>query len=153
VRRVERAISKVPGVESVWVNLGTEKATVAIAPGTVSRDDLRRVVEGAGYRIAPESTATGEKENADDRESAQRRRAFQSLRLKFTVSFAATAIIMAAMFLPLGLPHQTLFVPLLLLTTPVQFWAGWQFYKGAWQAGRHGSANMSTLVALGTLAA
>src|SRR5262249_55726320 len=56
VRRVERAIGKVPGVESVAVNLATEKATVAIVPGAVGRDDLRRAVEGAGYAIAPEPT-------------------------------------------------------------------------------------------------
>jgi Cu+-exporting ATPase len=154
VRRVERAIAKVPGVEAISVNLATEKATVAIVPGAVERDDLRRAVEGAGYAIAPEPMPQQtESETEDDRETVQRRRAFQTLRLKFLVSFATTAVIMGGMFLPLGLPHEVLFLPLFLLTTPIQFWAGWQFYKGAWQAGRHGSANMSTLVALGTLAA
>ena len=38
----------------------------------------------------------------------------------------------------------------LLLVTPVQFWIGWRFYKGAWHALRGGGANMDVLVALGT---
>src|SRR2546426_1120197 len=55
----------------------------------------------------------------------------------------------------LGLPvSQTAsFWLQLLLTTPVQFWAGWQFYKGAWAVARHGTTDMNTLIALGTSAA
>ncbi len=44
-------------------------------------------------------------------------------------------------------------VVLFLLTTPVQFWAGWQFYKGAWGALKHKTSDMNTLIAIGTSAA
>src|SRR5262249_50964951 len=107
VRRVERAIGKVPGAESGAVNLATGKATGATVPGAGGRADLRRAVEGAGYAIAPEPTVQQVEGEAEDRETVQRRRAFQALRLKFLVSFAATAVVMGAMFLPLGLPHAT----------------------------------------------
>ncbi len=50
-------------------------------------------------------------------------------------------------------PHQFLFVLVFILTTPVQFWAGKQFITGAWGAARHGSADMNTLIAVGTLSA
>src|SRR3989442_13365791 len=55
----------------------------------------------------------------------------------------------------LGLPvsQAASFWLQLLLTTPVQFWAGWQFYKGAWAVARHGTTDMNTLIALGTTAA
>src|SRR5262249_59307752 len=51
VRRVERAIGKVPGVESVAVNLATEKAAVTLAPGAAMRDDLTRAVEAGGHAV------------------------------------------------------------------------------------------------------
>jgi len=75
------------------------------------------------------------------------------LRLKFGVSLAVGALLMAAMFVPLPFDHSRLFPLMFLLATLVQFWAGWQFYRGAWAAGRHGSTNMNTLVAVGTTAA
>jgi P-type Cu+ transporter len=55
--------------------------------------------------------------------------------------------------LMLPIPTGWLNLGLLLLATPVQFWAGWRFYRGAWSAWRHGGADMNTLVAVGTSAA
>jgi Cu+-exporting ATPase len=60
---------------------------------------------------------------------------------------------MALMYLPVPWTHQQLGPVLLLLATPVQFWAGWSFYRQAWAAARHFTTNMNTLVALGTSAA
>src|ERR687886_544911 len=57
VRRVERAIGKVPGVQSVAVNLATERATIDYYPGAASVADLRAAVEKAGYGIGQEATA------------------------------------------------------------------------------------------------
>ncbi len=51
------------------------------------------------------------------------------------------------------IPTRVRYFILFLLATPVQFWAGWQFYKGAYIVGRHGSTNMDTLIAIGTSAA
>jgi Cu+-exporting ATPase len=154
VRRVERAIQKVPGVEAVAVNLATENATVKVVPGASTADDLRRAVEKAGYAIrAQVGEETPGRVAAEDREAERRRHEAAILRLKFGVSLVVGLVIMAAMFLPLGIPHESLFLPLFILATPVQFWAGWQFYKGAWQAARHLTTNMNTLVAVGTSAA
>jgi Cu+-exporting ATPase len=153
VRRVERAIGKVPGVAAVSVNLATEKATVTLASGGATREDVRRAVENAGYGIKAEPAVSPVPDAVAPEDVDWRQREARNVQLKFTITLAVGAIIMAAMFLPLGIEHQRLFLPLFLLATPVQFWAGWQFYKGAWQAARHGTTNMSTLVAVGTSAA
>jgi len=150
VRRVERALGRVPGVQAVAVNLATERATVDFYPGAASVADLRAAVEKAGYGIAQEADAAA---SAADHLAEERAREIANLRLKFGVSLAVGAILMAAMFIPLPFDHSRLFPLMFLLATPVQFWAGWQFYRGAWAAGRHGSTNMNTLVAVGTTAA
>ncbi len=153
VRRVERALAKVPGVESVAVNLATERATVDFYPGVASVADLRAAVERAGYGVAPAATDAGD---ATDHVAEERAREIASLRHKFTLSLAVGLAIMAAMFVPasaLPFGRQWLFVAMFLLATPIQFWAGRPFYRAAWAAGRHGSTNMNTLVAVGTSAA
>jgi Cu+-exporting ATPase len=149
VRRVERALGKVPGVGAVAVNLATERATVEFYPGTASVADLRAAVEQAGYGLGQEANAA----DGADHAAEERARAITNLRLKFGVSLAVGALLMAAMFVPWPFDHARLFPLMFLLATPVQFWAGWQFYRGAWAAGRHGSTNMNTLVAVGTTAA
>jgi len=152
VRRVERALGKVPGVESVAVNLATERATIGFYPGAASVADLRAAVERAGYGLAEDAGT----DDGTDHAAAARTREIANLRLKFSVSLAVGAAIMAAMFVPasaLPFGRQWLFVAMFLLATPIQFWAGRPFYRAAWAAGRHGSTNMNTLVAVGTSAA
>jgi Cu+-exporting ATPase len=150
VRRVERALGKVPGVQSVAVNLATERATVDLYPGAASVADLRAAVEKAGYGIGQAAVEAGD---GIDHAAEERARELRSLRLKFGVSLAVGALLMVAMFIRWPFDHTRLFPLMFLLATPVQFWAGWQFYRGAWAAGRHGSTNMNTLVAIGTTAA
>ncbi len=150
VRRVERALSRVPGVESAAVNLATERATVVYHPGVAGLAEFRAAVGQAGYQIAPQAPGA----TAADRPDAEARaRELSTLRRTFAVSLVAGLAIMAAMFLPLPLAHQTLFYILFAVATPIQFWAGRRFYAAAWAAARHGSANMNTLVAVGTTAA
>jgi Cu+-exporting ATPase len=155
VRRVEKAIAKLPGVESAAVNLATEQATVHFNPAVVGRDDFRRAVEKAGYEIrnvdlvtSSESAAEGEDPRTADEQ--RRERELAELRLKLIVSLTAGLLIMAGMFLPLPWPMEQRYYAMFLIATPVQFWAGWQFYKGAWMAARHFTTNMNTLIAVGT---
>ncbi|MBX6770643.1 MAG: heavy metal translocating P-type ATPase [Chloroflexi bacterium] len=151
VRRVERALQRVPGVESVAVNLATETATVRFIPQLARPEDFRRAVAAAGYEI-PGEMEDARAANADDGE-ARRRREASALKRKFIVSLGIGLVIVVMMFAPVPVDHEALFLPMLLLATPVQLWAGWQFYRGAWAAARHGAANMNTLVAVGTSAA
>lgn len=158
VRRVEKSLAKLPGVETVAVNLATEQASVRYNPALVNAADFRQAVEKAGYGIRAEAqrraaTTDAAEESPTDAEAARRRKDLSALRLKFIVSLAAGVAIMLAMFVPLPWPMETLYYVMFAIATPVQIWAGWQFYKGAWLAARHFSTNMNTLIAVGTSAA
>ena len=148
--RVEKALRKVPGVLDANVNLANEKATVEHLVGEAGLRDLERAVEGAGYGVVRD----GEEDSAEDAHE----REYKKLRSRFLMAAALTALILIGSlpmmfgFMP-PIPMEWLNLGLLALATPVQFWAGWRFYKGAWVALKHGQANMNTLVAVGTSAA
>ncbi len=142
VARVEEALSSVSGVVSASVNLASEKATVEYLEGT-SIADLRQAVRDAGYELGSEA------ETLEDVTIASRRE-IRGIRNRFIFSAVLAAIIMVLMWLPMQLwTHYLLWA----LATPVQFWAGWRFYRGAWGALKHKTADMNTLVAVGTSAA
>jgi len=142
VSRVEEALSSVLGVISASVNLASDKATVEYTEGT-NIADLRRAVEEAGYTFGAEAATLEDVTIAAQRE-------LQGVRNRFIFAAALAASIMALMWTPpfLGKPYL-----LWALATPVQLWAGWRFYRGAWGALRHKTADMNTLVAVGTSAA
>jgi Cu+-exporting ATPase len=142
VARVEEALKSVPGVVSASVNLASEKATVEYLEGTEAAD-LRRAVRDAGYELGEEA------ETLEDVTTAARRE-IQRVRNRFIVAVALAAAIMALMWMPEFTGRSYL---LWALATPVQFWAGWRFYRGAWGALRHRTADMNTLIAVGTSAA
>src|SRR5579875_2930983 len=98
VRRVERAVQRVPGVESVAVNLATETATVRFIPQLARPEDFRRAVAAAGYEI-PGEMEDARAANADDGE-ARRRREASALKRKFIVSLGIGLVIVAMMFAP-----------------------------------------------------
>jgi Cu+-exporting ATPase len=148
VGRVERALEKVPGVLEASVNLANERATVEYLAGEVEPKDLEMAIEGAGYGVVREDSSV---EDSHERE-------YRTLKADFLLAATLTAIILLGSLphmLGLMLPFPTgwLNLALLLLATPVQFWAGWRFYRGTWGALKHGQANMNTLVVMGTSAA
>jgi Cu+-exporting ATPase len=142
VARVEQALSSVPGVVATSVNLASEKATVEYVAGT-DVADLRRAVADAGYRLGAEAQALEDVISAAQRE-------IRGMRNRFIVAAILAALVMALMWAPefVGKPYL-----LWALATPVQFWAGWRFYQGAWGALKHKTADMNTLIATGTSAA
>ncbi|MDQ3922722.1 MAG: heavy metal translocating P-type ATPase, partial [Actinomycetota bacterium] len=150
VGRVEKALKKVPAVLDVNVNLANEKATVEYLVGEVDLRDLQRAVEGAGYSVVEDRKETSG-EDAHEREYKKLRNRFLGATVLTTLILFGSLPMMLGLMLPD--PMGWLNLGLLMLATPVQFWAGWRFYKGAWGALRHGQANMNTLVAVGTSAA
>jgi Cu+-exporting ATPase len=149
VGRVERALEKLPGVLEASVNLASERATVEYLAGEVEPRDLEKAVEGAGYGVV-----RGEESSVED----TREREYGKLKYDFVLAAALTALVLIGslphMFgIMLPVPVGWLNLGLLVLATPVQFWAGRRFYRGAWGALKHGQANMNTLVVIGTSAA
>jgi len=153
VGRVERALTSVSGVEQASVNLATEQATVSFDPARTSVDALKAAVTAAGYELAePRADAAP----VDDAEQAAREAEQRSQRTRLIVGVLLSVPVLLG-----GMAHLLPWVPaalrdpwvLLALTTPVQFWVGWQFHRGFLHDLRYRSASMSTLVSVGTSAA
>ena len=165
VRRIEKALNRVEGVEDASVNLATERAKVVFDPAQVTMDQIRAAVEKAGYTVGDVPQAPGAASTtldsslvhatapAEDAHDLERQREINDLKRKWTVSLAAGLVMMALMYLPLNVPMDVLAPVLLIVATAVQFWAGAPIYRAAWAAARHGGTNMHTLVAVGTTAA
>jgi Cu+-exporting ATPase len=143
VARVERALGKVPGVQSASVNLATETASV-----TADRDVMEAAlaaIRKAGYQAVRKANAP----TAADIAAASRRDGLE---------VAAAALLTAPLVLPMlaaALGLDWMLPPWLqwLLATPVQFWIGARFYRAGFKALVARSGNMDLLVALGTSAA
>jgi Cu+-exporting ATPase len=153
VEKVEHALRGVDGVLDASVNLASERASVT-ALVTTPVGDLRRAIRDAGYEPLEVTGAA-----AEDYERQARQRELRTLRRKLIVGTLLTLPVLWGSLHHMGL-HQ-IWIPELLkswyvqlaLATPVQFWAGWQFYKGAWAMARHRTTDMNTLIAVGTSAA
>ncbi|UCD86154.1 MAG: copper-translocating P-type ATPase [Deltaproteobacteria bacterium] len=142
VARVEKALADVPGVISASVNLASEKATVEYNEG-INFADLRNAVNEAGYELGLETEALEDVTTASMRE------------IRFVRNRFVFAAVLALSIMALGWSPSFAGKPYLIwvLATPVQFWAGWRFYRGAWGALRHRTTDMNTLIAVGTSAA
>ena len=154
VRRVEDGLMAVEGVERAQVNLATERATVRLSPD-VSIEALRSGAAAVGYELTAEVEAGAELEDSEAEERAReerglfRRVLFAGAMGIMLIVLSQSARIPGLSEVRLGVINVTSF----LLVTPVLFWAGLRFYKGAWQVGRHRSTDMNTLIAVGTSAA
>jgi Cu+-exporting ATPase len=138
-RAIELALAATPGVERARVNLATNTATVEYDAARAHVSDFIAAIEELGYGV-PQTEP-----RPDAGEPAYRRR-------------LAVAAILAAPVLLLGMWHGLVAAPYsawiqLALTLPVVCYSGAPFYQAAWTALRHGSANMNSLIALGTGAA
>ncbi|OYD53705.1 copper-translocating P-type ATPase [Thauera propionica] len=148
--RLEKVLNRLPGVQAS-VNLATERATLRFAPGALTLAQATAAVERAGFQASDARQLAREAERA--RHQAEWRVELRHFWIAAVLSLPLAAQ-MPAMFglWPGGEVHHDL-VPRwlqLLLATPVQFWIGARFYRGAWASLRGGGANMDVLVALGT---
>ena len=159
VARVEKAMGKVEGISDLNVNLATEEVTFSLDPEQVDLKEVAKVVEDSGYVLHLPDTQTDKK-----RQSAMDELHLASfMKLKrdfiFSLSLALPVMIfgMITMFdtvrsrSPISL--ETLDKLLLIAATIVLFGPGKRFFIGAWKAARHFTADMNTLVAVGTGAA
>jgi len=179
--RIQRALEKQPGVADANVNLMMKTATVRFDPDVVTPERLVDTIRDTGYGAelaSPDQTAFEEQE-ARDRATAEE---FRDLRTKAIVS-GVVGLLAMIVSMPLmshvgisdpfmrwatgglhpffhsafpwlyRLPMQTVTGALMVATLGVMLWAGRHFYTRAWAAFRHHSADMNTLVAVGTGAA
>ncbi len=172
--RIEKALNKAPGVQQAGVNYSTARATVHFDPHATDANELREVVQKAGYdaivpQAAPQAAAStsghehgapAEPQDMAEAESQAREKEFQRQKRQFAIALALTIpvafLAMAGHLVPALEPALNFrgraWVELL-LTTPVLFWAGREFFVGAWISARHRAADMNTLISVGTFAA
>ena len=155
VIHVEHALQDAPGVVQASVNLAVERAAVEFVPGLTGLDAMRRAVEQAGYTIESSEADAG---TPGELERLERTAEIRALRRRLAVAGPGAVLLLLGTFEPLPWvpPLMALaWYPFLLwaLATPVQLWAGAQFYAAGLLPLRRGAPNMHTLIALGTTTA
>ena len=161
VARVEKSIKKIDGVEYVAVNLASEKATLSIDKSKVNNEDIKNAVEEAGYKVDLSSFEKDEKHSSAEEDSGKISDYDLILKKDFLLALILTIPIfilsMSQLFngirevIPLSASQLNKI--LLILTTPVIFISGKRFYKFFWNNLKHFTADMNSLVAVGTGAA
>jgi Cu+-exporting ATPase len=151
VLKVEHALKSVPGVVDAAINFGTEEASISYYPDRAGLPDLKEAVRSAGdYRLL-ETT----EEKLEETEEQSRKSHLLSLKRKSLFSLAASAAVMLVSMkngIPglKWLPDMPAKLFLFLLTTVVLAGPGAQFFRGFWTTLKHRTADMNTLVAVGT---
>ncbi|MDO8443852.1 MAG: heavy metal translocating P-type ATPase [Candidatus Azambacteria bacterium] len=151
---IEQALKKVPGVKSASVNMMSEKAVIEYEePATPELMEI--AVAKTGYHLIiqnGEPAAAKSAEGEHDHHKMLKEAEIALLKKKFTIGAILSVLIMIFSFTEI-IPGPWRYALLLILTTPIEFWIGWQFWRGAWFGLKNFTANMDTLVALGTGAA
>src|SRR4030042_2878537 len=147
---IERKLINTKGVINASVNYGSEQALVE-TDSSVTNEQIAKSVEEAGYKAIIQNGKT-----AGELKVEEKKKELRNLKKKVIVSGILSVLIFVGSF-----PEWFIFLPglfsiffiLLLLTTPVQFWAGWEFYPATWSGLRNRTASMDSLISIGTTAA
>ena len=149
---ITKTLMKMQGVEKADVNYSTEKANVTFDSEKVGEEALIQAIVARGYSASIAKDAQAE-------EGRKQAELLHTKKMFFTSAFfSIPAILIGMLFMEEGLLFTGFELPyaafaLFLLSTPVQFYAGFQFYKGTWAALKNKNANMDSLIAIGTTAA
>ncbi|OLD79958.1 MAG: haloacid dehalogenase, partial [Ktedonobacter sp. 13_1_20CM_4_53_7] len=169
--RIEKGLKKVPGVKDANVNLATELATVTYNPAQTGLEQMVQKVEAVGYKATPQiapqqqpvqETATSTMSETldtqvfnipqEDEQSKRKQADIIRKRNLLILGIVLTLpVVILNMFFMNAFPGENYL--LLALTTPVWAIVGWEFHRGALKTLRHGSANMDTLISVGSTAA
>ncbi len=156
VKSIEDELKSTRGVLNASVNVATQEATVEYLPQEAALAQLHAAIEAWGYQPRPAASQAP----VDEQEQAHARE-YRRLMNKFWFAAVISLPVMATAyyeFIPflrdLGMDTmRLLWGGTALLTLPVLFYSGSDFFSGAWAAFKHRAANMNTLIALGTSAA
>ncbi|TSC97468.1 MAG: Cu2+-exporting ATPase [Candidatus Berkelbacteria bacterium Licking1014_2] len=150
---VEKAIKTLPGIDKIEVDFNNARAKVVFNPLKTNLEQIERAIDDSGYEAVREASETPD---VLEREKIEREKELRNLKKKVAVGAILSVIIFLGSF-PEWFPFipkilQNYFV-LLILTTPVQFWVGARFYSGLKILFKYRTADMNTLISIGTLAA
>ena len=164
VTRIELALQMAPGVVSAHASLGTGAVDGEYQPEQTDFNALRRAIESAGHKVAEPKPVTESAEGVLSPEDSAQREEYRSLMRKFWFAAIIAVPVMALSYpdlvpglrdwMPAGSETRRVVWGLLgVLSIPVLLWSGSQFFTGMWDALKHRSANMHTLIAIGISAA
>lgn len=142
---VGRGLARLEGIREANVNFATAKATITYDERKIDRETILAAIVKMGYGATFDEKER-EREAGHERANLKRR-----LIVSAALAIPAFIIGMVLMWFEIDVPYKDII--LLILATPIQFVIGWPFYRGAWMALKNRSANMDTLIALGTSAA
>ena len=148
--QIENHLSKQRGVTKVNFNLATMKVSVEYLPNNADLKQIRAAIEDFGYKVREVSSNSDAAEDSLEHAHAEE---YAELKRKFWI-----AAVLSLPILVIVMSHGRIELfnfpgvnwLQLVLATPVVFYSGWQFYRGAWAAFRHRAADMNTLIAVGT---
>ncbi len=139
----ESAVKSTNGVVGASVNYGTGNLTVEYFPNMLNAAKLKKVVQDAGYDLYIED----EDKQQETLEAMHDKRLHQlKLKMIWAIVFSLPLMVIGMIFMYMPYADEIMWV----LSTPVVFWLGRDFYSNAWKQAKHRSANMDTLVALST---
>ena len=141
-KTIEKALNSREGVYNATVVFAAEKVAVEYNPDQISLPAIKKVIQDVGYTVIEPKPQEGAEDKA-------RKRHIQRLKLLLTASIGLTIPIIALMWLS-PLPMEQTNILMFLLATPVQFVVGWTFYVGTYKGLKNKTANMDTLIAMGT---
>ncbi|MBI5001885.1 copper-translocating P-type ATPase [Candidatus Woesearchaeota archaeon] len=145
-----KALTKVSGVTEATVNYSTERAVVSYDPQQTGVPAFINAIKGKGYTATVFDSAKGK-----DKEEHRRKKEIAETKQLFFIGllFSLPAFLITSVFPSVGIEIPFAEYIAWILASPVQFYVGWQFYRGTWHSLRNGSASMDTLIAIGTSAA
>ena len=151
VNKVEKALRTVPGIAGVVVSLAGEGAKVQIYPGVADKSRIRMAVEGLGFGFEERADARSELDREQEAREAEIRKQRRNMWITWPLSIVAMIGTMREMwildtFIPEWLGSNYI---LLLLTTPVIVFGGWQFFVKSWRGLKRGVTDMNLLYATG----
>ncbi|MDP3994502.1 MAG: cation transporter, partial [bacterium] len=152
-KSIEKRLAGVSGVVSCSVNFGSESATVEVEKDKVKDKDLMGAVKEAGYKaIINQDVKSNIQKSAEEQKEDLKKEELKKLKVKVAVSAILSSMIVLGSLSEL---FGASFSPFILwaLASPVQFWAGREFYLAAWSGLKNRAAGMDTLIAIGTSAA
>ena len=143
---VESMLKSQAGVVNASVNYANAKVLVEFIPSLVKVESLKKAVQSVGYDILIEDTAS-----SDDTVEQIQKEKFSKLKKKtyWALALSVPVVVIGMFFMDMPFANEIMWV----LSSPVLFWLGRDFYINAWKQAKHRSANMDTLVALSTAVA
>jgi Cu+-exporting ATPase len=154
VRRLERRLNSLTGVTNVVANLATERVRITFVPTLIASSELQEAIAGVGLHVIESDSLHEDPEQRARTREIQHQRNLLLIGLLFTVPLFVLSMGRDFGLVPSAIADAAAFNwTLAVLATPVQFFVGWQYYRGAYKALRNGSANMDVLIALGSSSA